>query len=790
MSKADSALVRVFLIDGTFKTFLVKKSDTVHSFKDQIAKKLKVDPTVSSQYGLYVLTDNRRVDPIIDNPFELHVRWGTQSGTTRKFLFKRLDDVTGEQKAEEDKTKRRPSLFIKRPPSKSVTNSLKKPLEPSAFASSTYLTPLGSTTNNSNSSTTNETYSHPTSTQSSPSTPVNSSLDTPDFTVRNNGADELVVGSLPTKPSFSSIEVNIGSTHSSNEWPASQGNNEASNSNPGSPKTPARRPGTSVSRPLPKTPAFSPVLSGLKRAPSAGSHDHAANGGLARKSSASWSVPNNNNNIKPSVATTEPVISVQEAIKEVMHDEYTAKNERDEKCKKIIIGWINRYLAVRGMEITNLTTDVQDGVALINLLEEVSGKKLEFYVKKPDNMTKKIDNLNLFIKFLSHLGIRVTGVSAMDIYSCNENIMMAILLLIIKNDHNLNKSTFARARLPSTGATLSMTSGQNRKSLGVHRELKDGETSPTSSPPSSLTFSSNPRDSLPPLVQVQSSSPTVRPTVSIVPSKPRADSRDLPAFSNASTSPKNSDLPSFSTVSTSPKKSGQLFNQNNELPALSHNGDSFNHAIDLLSFGDDASSPKSSPHDDSSHPMARSLLIEDMDRKSKRMSSAVWLSDDIKQQLFLFHEDLPQQDNDEEGKNSMPNDIFDGPFLLKDAEPIEPDLDWDDPDRFDPEKVLLDLGDEEPLFPREEKEVPFVFDDVEILSLKTLKAEATNVVETLDISFELPNFGLAMNKHNHDKAVNVRSILRNDRASVFGLEQFSSMEDVLTNVADEFQITI
>lgn len=78
--------------------------------------------------------------------------------------------------------------------------------------------------------------------------------------------------------------------------------------------------------------------------------------------------------------------------------------------------------------------------------------------------------------------------------------------------------------------------------------------------------------------------------------------------------------------------------------------------------------------------------------------------------------------SDEEGKNrSAPNDIFDGPFLLKDAEPIEPDLDWDDPDRFDPEKVLLDLGDEEPLFPREEKEVPFVFDDVEILSLKTLK---------------------------------------------------------------------
>lgn len=167
--------------------------------------------------------------------------------------------------------------------------------------------------------------------QSTPSTPVNSSLDAPDFSARSSSTDELVVGSLPTKPRFSSVEVNIGSPQSSNEWPASQANHETSHSNPGSPKTAAR---ASVSRPLPKTPAFSPVLSGLKRAPSTGAHDH-ANGGLARKSSASWSVPNNNNNSRPSVGAAEPVISVQEAIKEVMHDEYAAKNERDEKCKKV-----------------------------------------------------------------------------------------------------------------------------------------------------------------------------------------------------------------------------------------------------------------------------------------------------------------------------------------------------------------------------------------------------------------------------------------------------------------------
>jgi len=66
-----------------------------------------------------------------------------------------------------------------------------------------------------------------------------------------------------------------------------------------------------------------------------------------------------------------------------MHDDYAAKSGRDEKSKKvfvilpfeeilirdkqIIIGWINRQLANREMEITNLTTDLQDGVYLINV---------------------------------------------------------------------------------------------------------------------------------------------------------------------------------------------------------------------------------------------------------------------------------------------------------------------------------------------------------------------------------------------------------------------------------------
>jgi hypothetical protein len=37
-------------------------------------------------------------------------------------------------------------------------------------------------------------------------------------------------------------------------------------------------------------------------------------------------------------------------------------------CFKIVIGWINKHLAARGSRITNLTTDLQDGLCLIHVL--------------------------------------------------------------------------------------------------------------------------------------------------------------------------------------------------------------------------------------------------------------------------------------------------------------------------------------------------------------------------------------------------------------------------------------
>ena len=47
-------------------------------------------------------------------------------------------------------------------------------------------------------------------------------------------------------------------------------------------------------------------------------------------------------------------------------------------------------------------------------------------------MTKKIDNLNLFIKFLNHLGIKVTGVSAMGKHSASLKMLYITLTIYLQ----------------------------------------------------------------------------------------------------------------------------------------------------------------------------------------------------------------------------------------------------------------------------------------------------------------------------------------------------------------------
>ena len=46
---------------------------------------------------------------------------------------------------------------------------------------------------------------------------------------------------------------------------------------------------------------------------------------------------------------------------------------------KTFTRWMNVHLAKRGLKVHNLSSDLQDGTLLINVLEEISGQKIPKY---------------------------------------------------------------------------------------------------------------------------------------------------------------------------------------------------------------------------------------------------------------------------------------------------------------------------------------------------------------------------------------------------------------------------
>jgi hypothetical protein len=51
------AIVRVFLSDGTFKTFLVGSTETTTALKAQVVRKLKLTAEEANKFALYVLDE-------------------------------------------------------------------------------------------------------------------------------------------------------------------------------------------------------------------------------------------------------------------------------------------------------------------------------------------------------------------------------------------------------------------------------------------------------------------------------------------------------------------------------------------------------------------------------------------------------------------------------------------------------------------------------------------------------------------------------------------------------------
>eukprot|EP00298_Acanthocystis_sp_HF-20_P009487 c18330_g1_i1.p1 GENE.c18330_g1_i1~~c18330_g1_i1.p1 ORF type:complete len:464 (+),score=224.56 c18330_g1_i1:26-1393(+) len=93
--------------------------------------------------------------------------------------------------------------------------------------------------------------------------------------------------------------------------------------------------------------------------------------------------------------------------------------------------WTNDEIKRRGMHIPDLKEGLKDGIALINLLEIISGKSIGKYNKHPRVITQKMENLSIAIKFVQDQGIKLVNIGAEDIHNGNLRIILGLMWTII-----------------------------------------------------------------------------------------------------------------------------------------------------------------------------------------------------------------------------------------------------------------------------------------------------------------------------------------------------------------------
>ena len=92
---------------------------------------------------------------------------------------------------------------------------------------------------------------------------------------------------------------------------------------------------------------------------------------------------------------------------------------------------MNTYLVERNMPVNDITTDLADGIVLINLMECISTHKFKSYNKRPRIINQKLENLNFVLNFLKQEGLRLVGIGAEDIVDGNLKLILGLIWTII-----------------------------------------------------------------------------------------------------------------------------------------------------------------------------------------------------------------------------------------------------------------------------------------------------------------------------------------------------------------------
>jgi len=100
--------------------------------------------------------------------------------------------------------------------------------------------------------------------------------------------------------------------------------------------------------------------------------------------------------------------------------------------KKTFTRWSNNFLIHRKIKINDLETDLANGLPLIHLLEEISGKDIgSKYNKNPKIRSQLLENTSVCVKFIQKEGIKLVGIGPEDITDGNLKLILGLIWTLI-----------------------------------------------------------------------------------------------------------------------------------------------------------------------------------------------------------------------------------------------------------------------------------------------------------------------------------------------------------------------
>ncbi|KAL5283098.1 cher family protein [Megaselia abdita] len=93
--------------------------------------------------------------------------------------------------------------------------------------------------------------------------------------------------------------------------------------------------------------------------------------------------------------------------------------------------WANEHLKSIDRSVSNLETDLCDGLRLIALIEVLSQKRLPKHNKRPTFRSQKLENISVALKFLEDEGIKIVNIDSSDIVDCKLKLILGLIWTLI-----------------------------------------------------------------------------------------------------------------------------------------------------------------------------------------------------------------------------------------------------------------------------------------------------------------------------------------------------------------------